>query len=589
MTPPVFHHFRTYLFPIIKKYSKPYMGWILLSLFLAVLYSAANVLFLPLTRDIVGEISNKNLVHFSNQVFNAIALYALRIFSMYYQSYLMTKVAMLISIDLKTDIYKVLLHLPQRFYNKWKLGDILTRLGSDSEKVRESVTMLFFDILPNMLSFVGILGYLLYLNYQLTLFTVISVPLFVWLIMYMGDRLKRLSSTSQQQSADMSHIIQETLSNIKLVQAYTMEKRESKRFYRENMRVFKTFMKSIGFRNRVEALISLSQFVVILAVIWFGGYQISAGTLSGPALASFFTGIFLVVDPILAISKVYGNFQQSMASLERMTEIMAYDGGIPNGTYVGSENGIKGHVKLMDVSFSYPDSDVSALNGVSLEAKPGEIVALVGLSGAGKTTLVNLIPRFYDVSGGLLMVDDRPLQDYDLRYLRSQIAIVPQEDILFRGSILENIRYGSPNASISDVEVAAKQANAWEFIEKRSRGLYAKLGDRGGRLSGGQKQRVSIARALLRNPKILILDEATSSLDAESEKLVQEALNRLMEGRTTFVIAHRLSTIRHAHKIVVMSEGRVVEMGTHEELLEKGTHYAKLYRLQFGRVDQVFD
>lgn len=576
-------NFRGYLLPLIKRYSRPYLPWILVSLGLAVLYSATNMLFLPLTRDIVSEISNKNLMNFSNQILNAIILYSLRVFSIYYQSYLMTKIAMLISIDLKTDIYKKLLYLPQKFYSKWKLGDILTRLGSDADKVRESITMLFFDIVPNLLSFVGILGYLMYLNYKLTLFTMISVPLFVTLIMYMGDRLKRLSSTNQQQTADVSHIVQETLSNIKLVQAYTMEKRESKRFYRENMRVFKTFMKGISFRNRIEAVISLSQFLVILAVIWFGGYQISQGQMSGPALASFFTGIFLVVDPVLAISKVYGNFQQSMASLERMTELMDYDGGVPNGRYLGDGASLVGHVVVTDAHFSYPDADRPALDGISLEAHPGEIVALVGLSGAGKTTLINLIPRFYDVTGGDILIDGRPIRDYDLHYLRSQISIVPQEDILFRGSILENIRYGSPHATMADVEIAAREANAWEFIEKRSRGLYAKLGDRGGRLSGGQKQRVSIARAILRNPRILILDEATSALDASSEILVQEALNRLMAGRTTFVIAHRLSTIRHAHKIVVLSEGKIVEVGTHEELLAKGAHYENLYRLQFGR------
>jgi ATP-binding cassette, subfamily B, bacterial MsbA len=576
-------NFRGYLLPIITRYSRPYVKWIALSFLLAIMYSSANVLFLPLTRDIVGEISNRNLMHFSNQVLNAILLYSLRIFSMYYQSYLMTKIAMLISIDLKTDIYKKLLYLPQKFYAKWKLGDILTRLGSDAEKVRESITMLFFDIVPNLISFVGILGYLMYLNYKLTLFTMISVPVFVGLIMYMGDRLKRLSSTNQQQNADVSHIIQETLSNIKLVQAYTMEKRESKRFYRENMRVFKTFMKGIGFRNKIEGFISLSQFLVILAVIWFGGYQISEGQMTGPALASFFTGIFLVVDPILAISKVYGNFQQSMASLERMTEVMDYDGGVPNGDYRGDGRSVDGHVSLRNVSFCYPDSEEPALSNITIDAKPGEIIALVGLSGAGKTTLVNLIPRFYDVTGGALLVDGRDVRDYDLRYLREQMSIVPQEDILFRGSILENIRYGSPHATMADVEAAAREANAWEFIEKRSRGLYAKLGDRGGRLSGGQKQRVSIARAILRNPRILILDEATSALDAESETLVQDALNRLMKGRTTFVIAHRLSTIRHAHKIVVMSDGRIVEVGTHDELLAKGEHYQKLYKLQFGK------
>ncbi len=571
-------NFRGYLLPIITRYSRPYLKWIFLSLFLAVVYSSANVLFLPLTRDIVGEISNKNLMNFSNQVVNAILLYSLRIFSMYYQSYLMTKIAMLISIDLKTDIYKKLLYLPQKFYSKWKLGDILTRLGSDAEKVRESITMLFFDIVPNLISFVGILGYLMYLNYKLTLFTMISVPLFVSLIMYMGDRLKRLSSTNQQQTADVSHIIQETLSNIKLVQAYTMEKRESKRFYRENMRVFKTFMKGIGFRNKIEGFISLSQFLVILAVIWFGGYQISEGQMTGPALASFFTGIFLVVDPILAASSM-ATFSSRWRLWRRMTGCGLM--GCSQWRQLMGVSGACGPCELRNVSFLYLIANQRRCLMLTIDAKPKvEIVALVGLSGAGKTTLVNLIPRFMMCDGWRILSMAVMCVTHVLVLAVSVLSFLRK--IFCLGAFWKTFAMAHPGHD-GKSKLLPVRPMPENLSKKRNRGLYAKLGDRGGRLSGGQKQRVSIARAILRNPRILILDEATSALDAQSETLVQDALNRLMKGRTTFVIAHRLSTIRHAHKIVVMSEGRIVEVGTHDELLAKGEHYQKLYKLQFGK------
>ncbi|MGE4169373.1 MAG: ABC transporter ATP-binding protein [Candidatus Margulisiibacteriota bacterium] len=567
---------------VFGSYSRPYMWQIALSLGLAVVFAGANILFLPLARDIVNEISNKNLQHFNNQIFNAALLYGLRLGSTYYQSYLMTSVGYLMSIDIRVSFYDKLLQLSQDFFAKYKLGDILTRLTSDTEKVREAISMLFWELVPNVITFLGIVVYLLILNVKLTLFTLISVPLFVGIIMYLADRLKRVSGQVQQRSADIAHTIQETLSNIKLVQASTMEDREIKRFKKENMRSYTTTMKGIKVRNTVEPLVSYLQFVVILAVIWYGGYEIAKGSMSGPNLVSFFTGIFLLVDPVLTLSKVYNNLQQALASADRVFFVLDYPVAVTSPPKPVTRK-IDGAVRFDAMSFSY-DDESEALKEIELDVKPGDTVALVGLSGAGKTTFVNLLPRFYDATQGRILIDEVPIKEYSLKSLRSQIAIVPQEDILFRGTVLDNIRYGRPTATKDEVIEAAKAANAWEFIEKMPKQLYANIGDHGRRLSGGQKQRISIARAILKNPKILILDEATSALDSQSEALVQDALEKLMKHRTTFVIAHRLSTIMNAHRILVLENGRIVEQGTHKSLLEKSGVYRGLYDLQFRKI-----
>ena len=563
------------------KYTKPYVPHLIGSLVLAILYTGFNVLFLPLARDIVTEISNRNLTHFSNQIFNAIALFGLRLAASNLQYVLMTSTGMLMSIDIRTAVYTHLLHLPQTFYQRSKLGDILTRLSGDSEKVREVITLVFFELIPNLLTFIGIIGYLIYLSPKLTLMTLTSVPVFVAVIMFLGGRLRRISLHVQQKSADITHFVQETLSNIKLVQAYTNEHKEVDRYKRENLRGYRATMKGIRFRNVVEPLITFLQYVVVMMVVWYGGYEISRGTLDGPSLVSFFAGIIMLIDPVLAISKTYGNVQSGLASAQRMMEIMDTPIGIAD-TPTSVAMKISGAVTFSDVSFSY-DGKVDALKHLNFEVKPGEAIALVGLSGAGKSTLINLIPRFFECGSGQILVDGVNMTDIQLRSLRQQIALVPQEDILFRGSILENIRYGRTDATTDEVIEVAHLANAWEFIEKRPRGIHSRIGDRGNNLSGGQKQRISIARAILRNPRILLLDEATSALDTKSEELVQDALTKLMKNRTTFVIAHRLSTIRNVDRIFVMSDGKIAEAGTHSELMALSGRYAQLYRLQFSR------
>ena len=421
------------------------------------------------------------------------------------------------------------------------------------------------------------LGYLFYLNWKLTLFTILVTPIFIQITSWASQRMKK-THQAQRKSADITHITQETLSNIKLVQAYTMEEAERNKFKRENMRNAKAILAGLKVKFTSEPIISYIQFIAIAFVIWYGGFEVAKGNLTGAELTAFFTGIMLLIDPIIALSAVYTEIQKAQVSIQRVYEIIDHPNDISYKNPPIVLPNIKGEVTFNNVSFKYIENGKDVLKNISFTAKHGKTIALVGLSGAGKTTLINLIPRFYNVSQGNITIDGNQLNEIELKSLRSQISIVPQEDIIFRGTISENVRYGKTKEQVkeSDIVQALKLANAWEFIEPLPRGIYEKVGDKGRLLSGGQKQRISIARAILNNPKILILDEATSALDSKSEVLVQDALKTLMKDRTSFVIAHRLSTIIHADTILMMEKGRIAEIGTHEELLKNNGPYFEL-------------
>ncbi len=565
----------------ILSYLKPHTGRLLWALLLSLLFATSNVLFMPLTRDIVNGIAVKEVAYIHNHMINAFLLYALRLAAKAGLTYVMAYVGLSVINTIRIQLFSNLQSLSIDFHHKWKQGDIITRAFMDVEKVKQAIILNFEEVLPNILTLLGVIGYLFYISWKLTLFAGLSIPLFIFLVSFFTKMIKKVTGQIQRKTSNLTHLFQESLSNIKIIQAFTMEKHQINKFIKATNRNFLATLKETKLKCLQNPSVSYLQFASFAAVVWYGAFEVANGNMTGPNLASFFTGTLLLIDPVIALSNIFTTTQQSLVSAHRIFEILDSEPTIQSPTHPTLLPKIHGKLEFKNVGFQYSERGEQVLEGFDLSVSAGEIVALVGPSGAGKSTIINLIPRFYDPTSGDIKLDGVDLRAIDLKALRSHIAIVPQESILFRGTILENIRYGKTSATEPEVIDALKQANAWEFVSELPDQIFAKVGDKGFKLSGGQRQRISIARAILRDPRILILDEATSALDSTSEKLVQDALVKLMKNRTTFVIAHRLSTIIHANKIVVIVNGRIDDVGTHEMLIQKAGMYSTLYTTQF--------
>ncbi|NEP89380.1 MAG: ABC transporter ATP-binding protein [Okeania sp. SIO2C2] len=499
----------------------------------------------------------------------------------YGQDTFMAKAAFTIALDLRKEVYSHLQRLNISYFEKSKTGDLSYRLTEDIDRTGEVVNKFFHQFVPCILQLIVVLGYMIYLNWQLTVVTLVVAPLMALLIGWFGELLLSFSHQSQNRTSNLSALITEVFSGIRIVQAFAAEEYQIAIFSVEA----EQNRQAKYMAEKVKAL----QFVVVgfleamsVAFLFFlGAWQISEGNLSGEGFISYLTGVALLIDPISLTTSNYSEFKQGEASCDRIFELLNIQPQVTEKLDAIALPPVLGKVEYQNVCFSY-QSEKKVLKNLNLLVNSGEIIALVGASGAGKTTLANLLPRFYDVQSGEILIDDINIKDVTLTSLRRQIGIVPQEVILFSGTISQNIAFGQLDYNIDAVKKAAKVANAHQFITKLSKGYQTWVGERGVNLSGGQRQRIAIARAILENPKILILDEATSSLDSESEFLVQEALERLMQGRTVFIIAHRLATVRRANRILVMENGEILESGTHTELLEKGTLYARFYQQQFS-------
>lgn len=498
----------------------------------------------------------------------------------YGQDSWMAKAALAIALDLRKKVYAHLQSLSLSYFETAQTGDLSYRLTEDVDRIGEAVNKVFHDTTPCLLQLVAVFGYMIYLNWQLTLASLMVVPLMGYLISWFGERILLFSRRSQNLVSDLSSLLTEVFSGIRLIQAFSAEDYEIDRFGQEAERNRQAkyqaeWLKAVQF-PAVGFLYALS----VLLLLILGGWQIASGNLTGEEFGSYVIAVAMLIDPVAHLTENYNTFKQGQASVDRIFELLSIQPAVEEKPEAIALPAVTGKVEYCNVSFSY-HADQPVLHQLNLLAYPGEAIALVGPSGAGKTTLVNLLPRFYDPQAGQILIDGADIRDVTLRSLRRQIGIVPQETTLFSGTIAQNIAFGQKEFDLEAVKAAAQVANAHQFISQFANGYYSWVGERGVNLSGGQRQRIAIARAVLLNPRILILDEATSALDSESEALVQEALERLMQGRTVFIIAHRLATIRRADRILVIEQGRTVESGTHEELLAKGERYAKFYAQQF--------
>lgn len=498
------------------------------------------------------------------------------------QDIYMAKVALRVAFYLRKQVYAHLQKLDLSYFETAKAGDLSYRLTEDIDRIGEVINKLFHDFLPCVLQLIAIPIYMIYLNWQLTLATVIVAPLMGILIGWFGERLRKYSLKSQNRVSDLSAILTEVFSGIRLVRAFAAENYEIARFSHEAERSFQAKYSAERLKAVQIPIIGFLEALSALSLILVGAWQIQQQNLTVGEFFSYLAAAGLLIDPIGHVTNNYNEFKQGEASVDRIFELIAIQPTVLEPANAMNLPPVQGKVEYRHVTFAYKPGE-PVLKDISLLVMPGEAIALVGASGAGKTTFVNLLPRFYGPATGQILIDGVDIRNVTLESLRRQIGIVPQETIMFSGTVAQNIAFGQHTYDLEAVIAAAKIANAHQFISQLPEGYQTWVGERGVNLSGGQRQRIAIARAVLLNPQILILDEATSALDSESEALVQEALERLMQQRTVFIIAHRLSTVRRCDRILVLERGQIVESGTHEELLALERRYARFYAQQFSQ------
>ena len=566
---------------MLLSYTRKYWLKLILAVIFMLASAGLNVLPPYMFRNVVDDVLiSKNIFMLNIICGSLILIFGLKAITTYYQRYLMSQAGQSVVMDLRITLYDHIQRMSLSRIYASRIGELMSRITGDVETLQNVVSNTFIDLLFNLVTFMGMFAFIIYINWKLTCFIIIILPFVALLLSYASRKLRLAGHNVQEELANITATAQEAFSAIRVVRAFATEDEELERFTLANSKNYKALLQAVSIQGILAGVIEVFLIFALSIIFWYGGNDVINGTLTPGELISFVGYIAFMVQPIRSIMNQMSSLQRGIASAERICDILqlpSEDSDADNGI----KHRISGAVKFENVCFHYNEGQ-EILSNINLDVKAGEKIAIVGPTGSGKSTLVDLIPRFYEPSAGRIIIDGYDIREFSLKDLRRQIGIVPQESILMKGTLAFNIAYGLKNIDMDKIIEASEIADIRDFIEGLPDKFQTQTGERGVTLSGGQRQRIAIARAVIRDPKILILDEATSSLDSAVEHQVQEAINRAMTGRTAFIIAHRLSTVRDADRILVLKDGKFVQSGTHEELLRSGGLYAELYNMQFG-------